>query len=469
MRPNKTLVYLLLLAALSLVNLFPSRIATLQQADANTYNEQGLALMASEKFDEAVVAFSQAVKLKPDYAAAHCNLGDAYFELEEVKKAIEAYKQAIRYRPDFALAYNKLGTAYREQRDYKKAVEAYNQSLRLDPNASLTHYNLGLVYANRENVKAAAGEYNTLQKLDPNLAQDLYNVIYKPTTSVVTDGKVRLNVMALDSRGVPVSGLKSENFQVLEEGASQTVSLASTGPASVFYGIVIDTSGSLRSVLPLAIATSKQIVEKMLPADQAMLVRFISSDKIEVVQEFTPSKRRLNGGIDSLFVEGGQSAVLDAVYLAAQHTAGYKFPDRNARRVLWLLTDGDDRASYYKLEQLLALLRSVDVQVFVISFSPNADRSEQMNENQPKQAADLLRTLAAETGGAAFFPRSAAELGPTVNLIFDLIRAEYTIEYKPTKPVAAGIYRPVTVTFVPTPQRQQLGVVSRHGYLLTVK
>src|SRR5215475_11999211 len=144
MRLNRTLFYPLLLMALFLVNLFSSRIATLQQTDANTYNEQGLALMASEKFEEAVVAFSQAIKIKPDYAAAHYNLGDAYFELEEVKKAADAYKRAIRYKPDFALAYNKLGTAYREQRDYKKAIEAYNESIRLDPNASLTHYNLGL-------------------------------------------------------------------------------------------------------------------------------------------------------------------------------------------------------------------------------------------------------------------------------------------------------------------------------------
>ena|SRR5215468_4123931 len=64
MRLNRTLFYPLLLMALFLVNLFSSRIATLQQADANTYNEQGLALMASEKFEEAVVAFAQAIKIK---------------------------------------------------------------------------------------------------------------------------------------------------------------------------------------------------------------------------------------------------------------------------------------------------------------------------------------------------------------------------------------------------------------------
>ena len=469
MRRDSFVAHLLLLTLLAAVTAFPGRVATLQQTNADTYNQQGLALMASEKFKEAIVAFQQAIKIKPDYPDPHYHLGNAYLELGEAKKAVDAYKRAIRYKADFALAYDKLGTAYRQQRDYKKATEAYNESIRLDPKAPLTHYNLGVVYAERDKVPAAVAEYKILQTLDPNVAQDLFNLIYEPTVSVVTDGSVRLNVMAIDSLGAPIAGLKSEHFHVEEGGARQTVSLALTGNSSTFFGVAIDASGSLHSIFPLVVRTSRQIIEKMQPDDQTTLIRFVSGDKIETVQDFTSSKRRLSDGIDNLYIEGGQSAVLDAVYLSARRLAGYKFPNRNVRRVLLLVTDGDDRASYYNLQQVLTLLRSIDLQIFALSVSSTDSSGRKLNENQPKQSGDLLRTLASETGGAAFFPKSAPELETTINLIFDLVRAEYTIEYKPTQPLEAGTYRPISVTLAPTPQRERSIIVSRPGYLPTAK
>src|SRR6266403_2786325 len=471
MRIKRTLfqVALVAVAFVPTVVLLKTAVADNPQGqDAATYYEQGAALFKAEKFEEAVKAFTQAIKLKPDHADAYSYLGDAYYELGDVKKAADAYKQAIRYKPDSAVIYEKLGTAYRGRGDYKKAIEAYNESIRLNPKAQLTHYNLGAIYADRENEQSAVAEYKILQTLDPNLAQDLYNLIYKPTIPIAANGTVRLNVMAVDAHGVPITDLMSEDFRVTEDGATQTVSIALKGNTPTFYGVAIDTSGSLRPIFPLVIAASKQIIERILPDNPTLLIRFISSDKIETVQDFTSNKRRLTDAVDHLYIEGGQSAVLDAVYLAAQRVAGYKFPETNVRRVLLLLTDGDDRASYYSLQQVLALLRSVDLQIFVISLSAD-DRGGRLNEDQPKRSAELLRVLASETGGAAFFPKSPAELKPTINAIFDLVRAEYTIQYKPTKPIEAGIYRPVSVTVSPRSHGENATVLSRPGYLLSVK
>lgn len=470
MRLNRTGLLTLLLGVVFVLTGFPSRPGTagVQQDNAETYNEQGLALMDAEKFEEAVNVFKQAIKLKPDFADAYYHLGDTYFELSEVKKAVDAYKQAVRYKPEFALAYNQLGTAYRAVGDYKKAVEAYNESIRLDPKALLTHYNLGVVYAEHDKQALAGAEYKILQTLDAGLAQDLYNLIHKPTVSIVSDGSVRLNVMAVDSHGAPISGLTSEDFQVVDDGAAQTVSVALKNNPSSFYGVAIDTSGSMRPAFPLIIAASKYIVEKALPQDQTLLIRFVSSDKIETVQEFTSNKRRLMNGIDQLYIEAGQSAIVDAVYVSAQRLANYKFPDKTVRRVVFLITDGDERASYYDLQQVLALLRSINVQIFAVSISMD-DRGGKLNQNQPKRSVDMLRTLASETGGAAFFPKSAAELKTTIDAMFDLVRAEYTIEYKPTKPVKAGSYRPVSVTIAPKPQRENWSVVARPGYVVSAK
>ena len=261
--------------------------------------------------------------------------------------------------------------------------------------------------------------------------------------------------------------MTSEDFRVVEDGAPQTVSIVSNGESSSFYGLAVDTSGSVRPVINLVVAASKQIVERLRPEDQTILIRFVSSDKIEIFQEFTSNKRLLNGGIDTLYIEAGQSAVLDAVYLAAQRVGSYKFPSRNVRRVLVLLTDGDDRASYYTLQQVSALLRSIDVQIFAISFS--TDDSGKLNQKQSPRSVDLLKTLTSETGGVTFFPKSPADLTTTVNAVFDFVSGEYTIEYKPTKPLAPDTYRPVAVTIAPKSPLGNSIVIARPGYGVLLK
>lgn len=433
-------------------------IATKPQGpDAAIYYEQGQALFKAEKFKEAVNAFKQAIKLKPDYVDAYYRLGETYYELGEFDKVVDTYKQAVRCQPDSALAYEKLGEAYSDKGDYQKAGEAYNEAIRLNPKAPDLHYRLGVTYYQRDKKKEAIAEYNVLQTLDPNLAQDLYNLIYKPVLSVVSDGAVRLKALAIDSQGNPVSGLTTEDFQVVEEGTPQLISVSTKSDAPVFFGVAIDSSGSVRPIFNLVVASAKAIIEKAQPQDKTLLVRFISSDKIETLQEFTSDRKKLTNAIDTLYVEGGQSAIVDAVYLSAQSVGGHKFPDSSVRRILILLTDGDERASYYSTAQLSALLRAIDLQIFPISVM--------LNQNQPKRSADLLKLLASESGGKAFFPKSVAELKTAIDQIFALVRAEYTIQYKPTNPIKEGVYRTVGVSLLPKPGRENWTVTTRSGYV----
>src|SRR5206468_8447654 len=103
---------------------------------------------------------------------------------------------------------------------------------------------------------------------------------------------------------------------------------------------------------------------------ETFLVRFISSDKIETVQDFTPNKDLLMDGLDSLYVEGGQTAIIDAVYLSAERVAEYKKGDNNdrRRRALILITDGEDRNSFYKQEQVFARLSEEEVHIDFVGF-----------------------------------------------------------------------------------------------------
>ena len=449
-----------------------STIATAIQDgnDATALNARGLQLYTAGKYEEAVNAYKEAIKLKEDYADAHHNLGDAYFQLNQFKEAIDAYKKAIRYQPNLPTAYNNMGTAYYKLGEHKKAIAAYKASIRLDPKGTLTYYNLAATYLERGDEKAALEQYKFLKTVDPELANKLYLLIYKPVASVFGPRGVRLNVIATDSQGSPVSELKVEDFEVMEEGQPQAISFFSSDQFPLVYGLTLDTSNSMRVALPLAIETSKAVIKNNLPGDETLLVRFIGSDKIETIQDFTSDQQALNDGLDDLYAEGGQSAILDAVFLSAQRVAQYKATNATyLRRAVILITDGDERASFYSLDGLLKFLNKIDVQVFVISLSQESPKSLKLNEYPAKGAVDLLKTLASETGGQAFFPKSESELPAVIKQMMSMIRTQYVIGYKPAGNVIPETYRRVNVTIVDKPGGDKRRAVTRAGYVASEK
>jgi Ca-activated chloride channel family protein len=437
--------------------------------DAAASNTKGLELFRSGKFEEAVNAYKQAIKLKQDYSEAYYNLGDAYFQLSLYKQAIDAYKRAVRYQPEFAPTHNNMGTAYFKLGEHKKAIESYKEAIRLNPTTSIPYYNLAAAYLERGSQQAALEQHKILQTLDPPLADKLYDLIYKPMAMVFDGVGTRLSVIATDSQGSSVNDLGQEDFQVFEDGLPQTISAFSKEQVPLVYSLAIDTSGSMRTILDLAVGTSKAIIKANGPNDETLLVRFISSDKVETVQDFTSDQIALNKGLDSLYIEGGQSAILDAVYLSAQRLAQYKFTNIPLRRAIILITDGDERASYYSLEDLLKLLRKIDVQLFAISLSKEDRMGATLNHNQLQRSVDLLSNLAYETGGRAFFPKSVAELQAMLSQMTNLMRTEYVIGYKPTNSGVAGKYRHVSVNIAARPGREKWSALTRAGYVISEK
>lgn len=442
----------------------------LQQGnDPAASNSKGLELFGSGKFEEAVNAYKQAIKLKPDYSEAYYNLGDAYFQLSLYKEAIDAYKRAVKYQRDFAPTHNNMGTAYYKLGEHEKAIEAYKEAIRLNPKTAVTYYNLARTYLGRGNEKAALEQHKILQTLDPPLADKLYILIYKPMATVFDGVGTKLRVIATDSQGFPVNDLHQEDFQVLEDGQPQTISSFSKEHVPLVYALAIDTSASMRTTLPLAIRTCKAIIQANAPDDETLLVRFISSDKIETVQEFTSDQTALKNGLDTLYVEGGQSAILDAVYLSAQRVAQHKLTNSPLQRAIILVTDGDERDSYYTIEELLTVLRKIDVQLFAISLGKDDRKGVTLNQYPLKRSVDLLTKLASETGGQAFFPTSLAELQVATTQMSVLIRTEYVIGYKPTNSVVAGRYRRVSVNIAAKPGREKWGALTRAGYVVSEK
>ena len=259
---------------------------------------------------------------------------------------------------------------------------------------------------------------------------------------------VQLHVRVIDRNNRPINDVPQNAFHVFEDGVPQTIENFTREEVPISYGLAVDTSGSLRSQLQSVIDAGKTIINANKPGDETFLVRFISSDNIETVQDFTDKKDLLLEGLDNFYVEGGQTAVIDAVYLSAEHVSEYKREEGDRRRrALIVITDGEDRNSFYKQEQLFTRLREEDVQIFVIGFVNELDKEAGFIRKSPRdKAVGLINKLATETGGRAFFPESISDLPQIANEIIRDLRTQYVLAYNPTNKQQDGTFRAIRVS-----------------------
>jgi Ca-activated chloride channel family protein len=192
----------------------------------------------------------------------------------------------------------------------------------------------------------------------------------------------------------------------------------------------------------------------------------VSRDKITIDQDFTSNKSDLFDALDNLYIEGGQTAIRDAVYLATQRLTDYEksnsFDDRK-RRALILVSDGEDRDSYYSEAQLYELLREANIQIYVIGFVGDLDKETGFIKKSPQaKAKSFLERLAGETGGKAYFPDTLNDLPGIAKDISNELRSQYSIGYLPSKK-GDGTYRNIKVVVSDGPNKEKRIAITRSG------
>lgn len=280
---------------------------------------------------------------------------------------------------------------------------------------------------------------------------------------------VKLSLIATNLSDHSIDTLRKEDIQLLEDGVPQTILSCSTDDRPVDYGIAVDSSGSVRRILQTVINTAKAVVNNNRPGDETFLERFVSSDKIEMIQDFTANKDNLLDALDEIFVEGGRSAVIDAVYLAVEHIAKRRNGVNNRRQALVLITDGEDRSSLYKQADLEKLLGENDVQVFIIGLVTEVtikptDEQRRQGYRSRDEAVALLTRIAEVTGGRAFFPDGITDLDRAVSELNRDLRKQYSIAYQSTGP-KPGFHK-ITVQITAALERDKLKVITRPGYFM---
>ena len=261
--------------------------------------------------------------------------------------------------------------------------------------------------------------------------------------------EVTLHATVVDDHFKPITGLQKKDFTVLENGQPQKITYFRNEDIPVALGIVIDNSGSMRDKRPAVNAAALNLVRTSNPQDQVFIVNF--SEEYFLDQDYTGSVPKLQDALQRVESRGG-TALYDAVVASSDHL---KKSAALEKKVLLVVTDGEDNASRESLEQALRRLEEQN--------GPTIYTIGLLGEEHNKRARRALRAMAEDTGGVAFFPKDLSEVNAITTEIAHDIRNQYTIQYKPTVPQSHGGYRTVKVE-AQAPGYKKLQVRTRSGY-----
>lgn len=250
---------------------------------------------------------------------------------------------------------------------------------------------------------------------------------------------VVVHASVYDKSGHFVGGLKKENFKLFEDGVAQTINSFSQEDVPVSMGILIDTSGSMRNKIEMVSKAALAFIRASNPEDQVFLLGF--NHEVELLEDYTNDLDLISDTLDNIIVTGG-TALYDAVYLAVQKAQKGVKP----KKAIVVITDGEDRDSYYKLDELLAKVQESDVQIYCVGFlnqAPEKGLFGRFSKTAPEKAREALQEIADETGGKAFFPQKVSEINVVVSEIAHELRNQYSIGFLSSNTQKDGSWRRV--------------------------
>jgi VWFA-related protein len=270
-------------------------------------------------------------------------------------------------------------------------------------------------------------------------------------TLTIDANMVLLNATVLDSHNALVSGLNEDAFKVYEDGVLQPLKYFSHEDIPVTVGILVDNSGSMQPKRDDVVAAAMAFARSSNPQDQMFVVNF--NDRVSFAlpanTPFTDRPDTLLRALSSIRTIG-ETALYDGIAAALDHL---KQGNRD-KKVLILITDGDDNASKHKLAEIVDMAKQSSAIIYAIGI---------FDERDGDQKPGVLRRLAKETGGEAFFPESSKEIASICEGIARDIRNQYTLAYVPTIAGKAGSYRAIEVK-ASAPRHGRLSVRTRAGY-----
>ena len=264
----------------------------------------------------------------------------------------------------------------------------------------------------------------------------------KPSDSVFRAGveMVSLNVTVLDQQQHYLTDLESRDFTILEDGARQDITYFNRMSLPIALSLLIDTSASMEQRLTIAQDAAIGFAKKLRPQDLAQVVDF--DTRVEVLQGFTADTTALETAIRNTQA-GGSTAMFNALYISLKELAKIRprTEDDVHRRAVVVLSDGEDTSSLVTYDEVLDLAKRSATTIYAIGLQ---SRDNGLSKGF-KEAEYVLRQLATETGGRAFFPQRAEDLAGIYGVIADELASQYVIGYASSNQKRDGSWRRLTV------------------------
>ena len=274
---------------------------------------------------------------------------------------------------------------------------------------------------------ARAGDDEPKISLPPGVRRSSNQLVPHHASIRIATNLVQIPVLVTDPYQRPVQGLTKSDFRLFEGGVEQEIKQFSIEETPISIGIVFDASGSMLRKMDTSRQAIVELLKMSMPGDEFFLLKF--ADRPESVCGFTTETRDIEDALPSLQAKGWTS-LFDAIYLGVNKMKHAS----HARKVLLVLSDGEDNKSRYAERELISFVQEADVRIFSISI---LDRSRS------------LEAIAAESGGRALRVHKLGELPKLAVDISEELHSQYVLGFTPTELPMDGKYRRVKVELAP--------------------
>jgi Ca-activated chloride channel family protein len=250
---------------------------------------------------------------------------------------------------------------------------------------------------------------------------------------------VSLNVTVTDAATRYITDLEEADFLVFEDGIKQNVTFFSRRQSPIALSLLLDSSASMEEHLPVLQTAASNFVHKLKSNDIAQVIDFDS--RVEIRQGFTGNQAELDTAISQL-AAGGSTSLHNAIYIALKELRKVRAVNEEdvRRQALIVFSDGEDTSSLVSFDEVLDLAKRSETSIYTIAL-----RGSDVQAKGFREAEFVMRTLAQETGGRAFFPAKIDDLNGVYTQIADELASQYTLGYTSANPRRDGAWRRIVV------------------------
>jgi VWFA-related protein len=250
---------------------------------------------------------------------------------------------------------------------------------------------------------------------------------------------VSLNVTVTDAQSHYITDLDQPDFLVFEDGIKQNVTFFNRRQQPIALSLLLDSSASMDEHLQVLQQAASNFVHRLKSNDIAQVIDFDS--RVEIRQTFTGNQAELDTAISQL-AAGGSTSLHNAIYIALKELRKVRAVNEEdvRRQALIVFSDGEDTSSLVSFDEVLDLAKRSETSIYAIAL-----RGVDTQAKGFREAEFVMRTLAQETGGRAFFPTKIEDLDGVYKQIADELASQYTLGYTSANPRRDGAWRRIVV------------------------